>query len=302
MSSQFVCSECASTLPLKKRFERRHLCKQCAAATGIIHSFKQQQRAAHERSIEKQRASQRKRWLPEIAISKDSWIAVPAGTFVMGSPEAEAGRQDNEFQVAVSLSSFEIMNTPVTFAMYDVFCKATKREFVEDHRQWGRETHPVICVSFWDACEYAQWLSLITGWNVRLPTEAEWEYSCRAGTESPYYSGDSIDLDQANFSPYPPSEDARKKTSNVQDYPPNPWGIYDMQGNVREWCISKYRERYEENESLELSNDSSPHSVRGGGWKDGKEELRSARRRPCSPYEVDIDLGFRLVREENNEF
>jgi len=168
-------------------------------------------------------------WCPEM-------VKIPAGTFFMGSPEDEEGRFNNEgprHEVTIS-QDFTLGRYPVTFEEYDHFCEATGSEKPID-RGWGRGRRPVINVSHYDAEACCAWLSGITKANYRLPTEAEWEYACRAHRRSAYAFGDEISEKQANF--------GRNlgKISEVGAYPANDWSLHDMHGNVWEWCADGLR-------------------------------------------------------------
>jgi formylglycine-generating enzyme required for sulfatase activity len=188
--------------------------------------------------------------------------------------------------------------------------------------------HPAVNLSWFDAVEYCNWLSgkeglspayAVSGervtWNkeaegYRLPTEAEWEYACRAGTAGPFSSGSRISPAQANYNgslPYnrgPPGL-FRKKTSPAAAFPPNPWGLYDMHGNVWEWCWDVYG-LYPEGEGAVLnpagpdSNLDSHRVNRGGGWDSPAKDLRSAARSSDFPETAGSSLGFRLARNKND--
>jgi formylglycine-generating enzyme len=234
------------------------------------------------------------------AMSQDKpeiqWIGIPSGTFTMGSPETEFGRESGETQHSVTISAFRISKFEITFDQYDTFCEATGRKKPDD-AGWGRGDHPVINVTWTDAKAFADWM------NCRLPTEAEWEYACRAGTTTPFNTGENITTAEANYDgtePYKrfPAGEFRGKTMSVGNFPPNSWGLYDMHGNVWEWC-SDWLDSYTKDPQ---TNPSGPafgylHIGRGGSWKNIAQRCRSAYRYGRSPTYKSNALGFRLVTD-----
>ena len=229
-------------------------------------------------------------------------IVIPAGEFWMGSPVSEAERKSDERQHRVKIEQpFAIGQYAVTFDEYDRFCAATGRRKPED-AGWIRGSRPVIGVNWYDAMHYTAWLSAQTGQAYRLPTEAEWEYTARAGTETAFWWGDSITPDQANYDgnyTYRSGRKGvyRKKTVPVDWFQPNPWGLYQVHGNVWEWTGSYYDESYGGAEMQYVSkNENRPLAVRGGSWGDIPSEVRSASRKRFAPTHRGINLGFRLAR------
>jgi sulfatase modifying factor 1 len=222
------------------------------------------------------------------------WIDIPGGAFVMGSPEGEPSRKANETQHNVTLSPFRMSKYQITFEQYDLFCETTKREKPKDEG-WGRGQRPVIHVSWDDATAYAEWM------GCRLPTEAEWEYACRAGTTTPFYTGDNLTTAQANFNgnyPYNnnPKGENRACTIPVGSFDPNPWGLYDMHGNVWEWCIDWYDDFPGTGQENPKGPDSGTFRIfRGGGWRNYAELCRSAFRYRYFPDFRHYNIGFRLV-------
>ena len=221
-------------------------------------------------------------------------VSIPAGTFTMGSPASEVGRGDDETPHRVTLSGFKMSQYEVTFEQYDAFCAATGRSKPGD-AGWGRGKRPVINVSWDDADAFARWM------GCRLPTEAEWEYACRAGTTTPFNTGSNLTTDQANYDGnYPYNGNAkgvyREKTMPVGSFAPNAWGLYDMHGNVWEWCS----DWYDDYPTGAQTNPTGPSSgsrrvLRGGGWSDLARYCRSALRWYNNPYFYDYIIGFRVV-------
>ncbi|TVR59242.1 MAG: hypothetical protein EA420_16295 [Candidatus Competibacteraceae bacterium] len=256
------------------------------------------------RSEEPARNARTDRGESALGVGEADWADIPAGEFLMGSPESEEGRDSDERPHRVRVAAFQMLRTPVTFAMYDAFCAATGREPPKD-QGWGRADRPVINVSYWDAVDYADWLSGATGWRCRLPTEAEWEYACRAGTTTPFWTGNALTTKQANYNgsvvPYggAPQGLYREKTTPVRLFPANPWGLHDMHGNVWEWCASEYDPGYAGLEQGDASGDRHNHSfrvLRGGSWNLNARSLRCAQRNWFYPVYRILLRGFRLAR------
>jgi formylglycine-generating enzyme required for sulfatase activity len=163
------------------------------------------------------------------------------------------------------------------------------------------DDHPVVCISWNDAVALCEWLTkqVGQGWRFRLPTEAEWEYACRAGTTTPFYFGETISTDQANYngtslygtSPYGTSPYGkwkqgvyRGKTTPVDNFPANAWGLKDMHGNVQTWCQDRYGlYSSDDNKDPQGDNVHNARVMRGGSWHNGPWNCRSARRDYASP-------------------
>jgi sulfatase modifying factor 1 len=228
------------------------------------------------------------------------FVDIPGGTFIMGSPVTEQGRKDDEIQHKVTLSAFKMSKYPVTFEQYDVFCEATGRR-----KPWdvgtGRGKMPVSQVSWYDANAFAEWM------GCRLPTEAEWEYAARANTTTPFYTGDCLTTDQANFNgkePYTNCEKSenRNKPLPVGSFPPNAFGLYDMHGNIWEWTNDWYGE-YDIEDTLNPKGPETGENkvLRGGGWREPARECRSAYRgggRGLYPGTRGAGISFRIVKSE----
>lgn len=218
-------------------------------------------------------------------------IVIPAGGFWMGSPESEIGRSSNECCHRVLIARpFAIGQYTVTFEEYDRYC-ADRGRTKPDDKNWGRGTRPVINVSWVDALDYTEWLSAQTGKNYRLPTEAEWEYAARAGTETAFWWGNEISPAQANYGM------TLGKTVPVDQFQPNSWGLYQVHGNVWEWTSSQYEENYNGEEMLSSNKDTGVRlAVRGGSWNYFPAWVRSAFRSWDIPASRSYYAGFRLAR------
>jgi len=215
-------------------------------------------------------------------------VWIKAGSFQMGSNDG----RDNEKPVhEVYVDKFAMGQTEVTFAEYDKFAIATSREKPKD-RGWGRDKRPVINVSWHDAVAYAKWLSEQTGHTYRLPTEAEWEYAARAGTTTPYSFGDDDSLD--DYAWYGENWNTGS-THPVGEKKPNPWGLYDVHGNVWEWCFDIYG-------SYSSESRSNPTGPSGGGrnrsGSRGTTRRLVERQRAVRPCGVSQRLRARRPRQQ----
>lgn len=226
-------------------------------------------------------------WAPKALKLQIGWANIPEGTFLMGFPKSTT-------QHKVILSAFKMSRFEVTFEQYDLFCEATGRAKPIDEG-WGRGKRPVINVNWEDATHFAEWV------GCRLPTEAEWEYACRAGTRTPFNTGENITTAQANYNgnyPYNNNEkgEYRNKTLPVGSFSPNAWGLYDMHGNVKEWCSDWY-------DDYSISAQINPigpslgkkRVCRGGSWAASTRLCQSASRSSEYPHYVRRSMGFRLV-------
>jgi len=245
-------------------------------------------------------------------VAPANFLKIPAGEFTMGSPASETGRQNDETQHQVRLSSFYMSKYAVTVAEFRKFVEATGIE-KKDGVNWrygvsgsvrpaSEDNHPVIHVSWNDAVAYCQWMSAKTGKTYRLPTEAEREYACRAGSVTAFNTGNTITVQQANF--VNAEGQYRANTVPVDSFAPNAWGLYNMHGNVWEWCSDWYGETYYATCKAQgvVTNPSGPSSspysyrvLRGGGWFGSARGCRSANRRGDAPdFRYNL-VGFRLV-------
>lgn len=247
--------------------------------------------------------------LPDLATFKEAefapeMVVIPGGTFLMGSPEDEPGRLHNEGpQHEVTVPRFALGACAVTFAEYDHFCETTEREKPED-KGWGRDERPAIYVSWKDASAYCEWLSGETGCEYRLPSEAEWEYACRASSVGPFWWGDTIAPEQANYDGtfrYNGGEkgEFRQQTVSVRSFARNPFGLWQVHGNVWEWCADNWRDDYEGAPSdgrAWLGGGDRLKVLRGGSWSNYPGYLRSTYRGYGGPGVHYVDFSFRVAR------
>jgi formylglycine-generating enzyme len=264
------------------------------------------------------------------------FVLIPGGTFTMGSPAGEVDRSSNETQHQVKVSDFYIAEYEVTVAEFRKFVNATRYltdaeekgdgSWIWDGTKWEKragvnwrhgisgtlrpqneENHPVVHVSWNDAVAYCKALSAKTGKKYRLPTEAEWEYACRAGSRTPFNTGQNLTTGQSNYNgngPYNnnPKGVYRQNTVAVNSFAPNRFGLYNMHGNVWEWCSDWYSETYYDECKAQgvVTNPTGPSTrsyrvIRGGSWNNPAELCRSAYRDYYAPDDRNSIVGFRPV-------
>lgn len=220
--------------------------------------------------------------------------SIPGGCFDLGSPDTEADRLDPEGpQQFTCVDAFSIGVHEVTFAQYDAFASATNRALPND-QGWGRGTRPVVSVDWSDANAYTEWLSNRTGQQYRLPTEAEWEFAARAGTATPYLTGQTISVEQANFG------DTRDRTLPVASFTSanvNSFALLDIIGNVWEMTCSGFYFYTDNvfNICSGLSSSDTRVVIRGCSYSSSRNDCRSARRGGIERSERFNDVGFRVV-------
>lgn len=272
---------------------------------------------------------------------KFDMVPIPGGKFLMGSPENEPGRKPDEGpQHEVELEPFWMAKYETLWDAYETWSfeldKRRREQTKEPATKWdeladaiarptppytdmsfgmGKKDRPAVCMTLYAAQHFCKWLCAKTGRYYRLPTEAEWEYACRAGTTTAYsFGNDPADLDEYAWY-FDNSDD---KYHKVGEKKPNPWGLYDMHGNVAEWVLDQYvPDAYKRFAGKTVKNPIVPVTkefpvvVRGGSWMDDPEMLRSAARRASHPdwkmqdpqipqsiwYLTDAPfVGFRVVR------
>jgi formylglycine-generating enzyme required for sulfatase activity len=209
----------------------------------------------------------------------------------MGSPEREWGRDDDEGpQRELMVRSFLLGRYPVTNAEYERYLeshpRARRPETLDDPR-FNAPQQPLVCVSWFEAKQFAAWV------GGRLPTEAEWEYACRAGTKTSTYAGETSDndprLDAVAWHQY----NSESRTQVVGQKLPNDWGLYDILGNVWEWCA----DWYEPYPPFPRGTGGSERVVRGGCWINRPRYARAARRDEMAPELADERVGFRVAQD-----
>ena len=274
--------------------------------------------------------------------AKIEMIPIAGGKYLMGSPDSEADRNSDEGPVhPVEIAPFWMAKCELTWDAYDVWMSdldvfartvnkvaATPRDTIADEFQksqptkpytdmsfgMGKGRFPAICMTQHAARTFCKWLTAKTGRYYRLPTEAEWEYACRAGTTTAYSFGDEPDQleEHAWF-----ADNADEAYHEVAGKKPNPWGLYDMHGNVAEWVLDQHTpdgyllDQLKKSNPLLIPKTLYPRTVRGGGWDKSAEECRSAARQgseedwiqqdPQIPVSIwyltdALHVGFRVVR------
>ncbi|NJM61977.1 MAG: formylglycine-generating enzyme family protein, partial [Oscillatoriales cyanobacterium RU_3_3] len=229
-------------------------------------------------------------------------VYIPEGKFLMGSPETEEGRQEYEGpQHQVTVPAFLAGKYPITQAQWQAVIGNNPSDFKGEKR-------PVEQVNWYEAVEFCQILSEKTGKNYRLLSEAEWEYACRAGTSTSFYFGNKIPEESVNYS-YVTRELIEDppygETTDVGIFPPNAFGLYDMHGNVTEWCSDLWHYDYqwaphdgsswEHDESSWETDVSESRELRGGSWSSEAKYCRAACRDSYPADKSDNCIGFRVA-------
>jgi formylglycine-generating enzyme required for sulfatase activity len=236
-------------------------------------------------------------------------VAIPGGTFLMGSPEDEADRIEEEGpQHEVEIQPFFMGKYPVTQAQWRFVATQLpqiQQALIPSPSRLVENNHPVARVSWLEVQEFCARMSVITGRICRLPTEAEWEYACRAGTTTPFHFGQTISPELANYDGNYAYGQGKKgkyryETSSVGSFRvANGFGLYDMHGNVWEWCLDHWHKNYKgaptDGSTWINSNDTDSRVLRGGSWSFDPCNCRSAYRRGSSTADRYYDFGFRVV-------
>ncbi len=224
-------------------------------------------------------------------------VVVPAGSFIMGANE----RHKNErpaHKVAFA-NAFAIGKYEVTFDEWQACLDDGGCSTQPDDHKWGREQRPVMNVTHADTVGYTQWLAQKTGKVYRLPSDAEWEYAARAGTDSAFWWGDEAGVNRANCRDCG-SEWSKKSSRPVGSFAPNPWNLFDTSGNVWEWvadCWNPTHDGAPEDGSTRLDGDCRIRVMRGGSWYYFSKNSRSAWRWKNDARVRSYGIGFRVLRE-----
>lgn len=266
-------------------------------------------------SVQRQRRTSRCFTEPEINLDL---MLIPGGTFLMGSPSDELDRYNDESpQHEVTVPTFLMGRYPVTQAQWRYVAAQPRinRNLNLDPSHFKGTTLPVEQVFWEDAVEFCDRISQLTRRTYRLPTEAEWEYACRAGTTTPFHFGETITTDLANYRGTDnkdlnwsgsygngPKGIYREKTTPVEQFQvANAFGLCDMHGNVWEWCLDHWHDNYEgaptDGSAWITGGDRDRRVVRGGSWVDNPRYCRSACRGNYNLDNRDFTLGFRVVCE-----
>ncbi|MEG4494751.1 SUMF1/EgtB/PvdO family nonheme iron enzyme [Microcoleus sp. D3_18_C4] len=251
-------------------------------------------------------------------------IAIPGGTFIMGAPKTEAESFDNEKpQHRVTIQPFFMGKYAITQAQWKAVAKLPKIQYDlhPDPFRFKGNNRPGEQVCWYDAVEFCARLSKNTGHNYRLPSEAEWEYACRAGTTTPFYFGQTITTNQVNYHGNysynnSPKGQYRGQTTDVGSFPANVFGLYDMHGNVYEWCADPWHDSYhgaptdgsvwDENSNdhryknyldllVQSKNDNKARLLRGGSWYSNPGYCRAGFRHWYQPSTRNNNIGFRVA-------
>jgi len=269
----------------------------------------------------------RAEWFKDLSVGPEM-VVIPAGSFLMGAPKEERGSRKNERpQITVKIPMpFAVSRKAVSVLEFGQFCRAAQhypvggaiyssggKPLFDADKNYGNpgfkqgDDHPVVCVNWYDAKAYVQWLCEKTGQVHRLLSSSEWEYACRAGTTTPYWWGKTLSRHRARW-----GDDGilglpsfRRGTVPTDSFESNPWGLYQMHGNVDEWCEDTIEESYSgwptdgsawQGGTTWTLEQSPLRTIRGGAWNHNANVLRSAYRSGTFATERNNEIGFRVAR------
>src|SRR5574341_394347 len=265
---------------------------------AATHEFEFTAITLDEQGTIKERAARRARQFVD-RLSRDvvlELVWIPGGTFLMGSLRSQ-GYDDEHPQRRVTVAPFLIGKYPVTQEQWQSLMGKSSSRFKGARR-------PVENVSWQEAGRFCERLSRTTGRAYHLPSEAQWEYACRAGTSTPFYFGETLTTDVANYNGEftfrsEPKGVYRHETTEVGCFPPNAMGMFDLHGNIWEWCSDAWHDNYEgaptDERAWELKGDAALRVARGGCWHDTPDVCRSAARLKMAANEGDDIVGFRVA-------
>lgn len=270
--------------------------------------------------IWQQRSCSTQRWVENLGAAVDlEFVKIPGGTLQMGAPQTEEGWHSTQSpQHEVTIAPFWMGIYPVTQAQWQQVAAlpSVERALATTPACFLGEMRPVEQVSWYEAVEFCARLTRQTGWLHRLPTEAEWEYACRAGTSTPFHFGETISTDLANYSgvnweyqgklcskgAYGKGSEGsdRRETTSIQAFGfANAFGLYNMHGQVREWCQDCWHINYAnaptDGSAWITAGDCNQRILRGGSWNTSPKACRSAFRSKLDPDSSLYDIGFRVV-------
>ncbi|NES00835.1 MAG: formylglycine-generating enzyme family protein, partial [Symploca sp. SIO1B1] len=234
-------------------------------------------------------------------------VAIPGGTFQMGAPVDEEGSSNDERpQHPVTIQPFFMSKYPITQAQWRIVAVLPRvnRSLAENPSRFKGDKLPVEQVSWYDSNEFCSRLANETGIFYKLPSEAQWEYACRVGNTTPFYFGETITSTLANYDAsvtyaFERKGSYRGETTPVGDFPPNTLGLYDLHGNVWEWCADPWHDNYKNAPSdgsiWQNKNDNHYMLLRGGSWNDPPQGCCCAYRYMYEPVSRSSNLGFRVV-------